>query len=1624
MLTEVNRLRENIYKALENADYAQARQKINALSQIAPGEALGLLTAMEIERGDADRAQKAWQALYSILPHDVYTLFLQARISYLRHEHVSALKILEALASRDIPAIYQEKVYNLLGQCYRFLGMGEKSADAYLQASRTADGRELAVMEYSNYLFNLHYQELSLAAEKQVAGGYNDFFADVKMFVHAPRAMEQAVLRIGYVSPDFRDHVLLNFVYALLTKADKSRFRIYIYYSGREDDYSRKIAAYADEWKNIRGLSAERAAKLIYDDGIDILVDFSGHGKDNCLPVFAYHPAPLQLSGIGYFASTGLGTMDYFLSDGYLAAKGAQQGFTEELLLLPHSHFCYTPKKNVPSCTEPPFLRNGYVVFGSFNNFTKLSDTILAAWKEILEQVPQSHLILKADVFSYAESADYAQKKLAEAGLPMDRVECRPVSRDYLQEYCDIDIALDTYPYPGGGTSCDALYMGVPLISLAGVSHGSRFGFSLLSNLDLVELCAEDIPGYIQRAVWLADNHDLLQELHRTLRSRMKNSPLMCGSGYVKEMEAAYEKIWHQYVFERAEYSRSRMEELVAACLDGGQTIRAEQVLIYMLKAYGQTAYGEFLWAALYEQKKEQERALIYVEKAIKSGGLNKGQLGAAYHLLGNLYRGAGRRKEATWAYLASSKCKDLSTGQTVDYSNYLLNMAFYEEDRQKKYQAALGYGKLLAGIKPLPAVQEYGHRKLRIGYLSADFNRHVMACFMQALFYDYDGNLYEVYGYQLGESDALTRTFAERAVEWRILGGLSSYEAARIIRGDEIDILVELGGHTAHNGLPILAYKPAPVQISGLGYFATTGLAAVDYFLTDVYTAPRTEDKYFCEKLLRLPQSHLCWKPLPGMPVYLSPLPAKRRGYITFGSLNQWDKVTDEMLGAWGRILQDMPAARLYLKSSAFDDVERKAQTKARMKKCGIDSARVQLLGRSDDYMNAYLDIDIALDAYPYPGGGTTCDALYMGVPVVSLRGESHHSRFGYSLLSNAGLAEICVADSFEEYAAKAVKLGRDINALCDLRQNLRRRLEQTPVMNGRLYMRDLENAYESVWERAKEGESASAKSVLPMVEECYHNKQWQELIIVAVRNYARATPAEQLALARFLAFAYYQQKNYVKTCLWTERALEADKEDQQMLYLQASSLEQMGDLVKAIQIAEASLVKRQNLSPELYKLFCHLRSLAGYKMGHPKMTEFYWHSYLAEHDVNMYSSYLLTFNCQDVDEAELYRKSRAYGELFSETKQFSHIGHRQHKKLRIGYISPDFRLHVMYKFYQVMLGGHDGERFSVYAYSLTNKRDEYTALCANMVDNWRDMGDKSPQEAAECIYKDEIDILVDLAGHTAGGSLPIMALKPAPIQISGLGYMATTGLPAIDYFLTDSFVDPPGMHDECFVEKLLRLKSQFCYTPELADLPAAEGTPCRERGWILFGVFNAYRKFTEPMLSLWQEILEKVANSKLLVKCQVFFSPAMVEEAYRRFAQAGFDMERVIFEPATREYMERYLDVDIALDTYPYPGGGTTCDALYMGVPVIALCSERHSTRFSYSILSNAGLGELTSVSSREYVEKAVALANETELLDILHKNLRNMMLESPVMRQDAYVKELEAHYEKLWQAYGKGD
>lgn len=298
--------------------------------------------------------------------------------------------------------------------------------------------------------------------------------------------------------------------------------------------------------------------------------------------------------------------------------------------------------------------------------------------------------------------------------------------------------------------------------------------------------------------------------------------------------------------------------------------------------------------------------------------------------------------------------------------------------------------------------------------------------------------------------------------------------------------------------------------------------------------------------------------------------------------------------------------------------------------------------------------------------------------------------------------------------------------------------------------------------------------------------------------------------------------------------------------------------------------------------------------------------------------------------------------------------------------------------------------------------------------VSYWRDIQNLSPAEAAALIYADELDILVDLAGHTNHSGLPVMAYKPAPIQISGIGWMNSTGLSAIDYFLTDINVDSPGVNDEFFTEKLIRLPhSHFCYEPFVSIKPVVKPAPFIRKGYITFGSFNRFAKLTDETLAMWSKILNMVPNARLVLRSHNFDIPLVRESAVEKFRQAGIDINRVQLKGFVVDYFSAYEEIDIALDTFPYPGGGTTCDALYAGVPVVSLAGSSHNSRFGYSILKNIGFQELCDFMPTEYIRICVELAQEHELLNQLHFILQKHMLESPIMNKALYMHDLKECY-----------
>jgi predicted O-linked N-acetylglucosamine transferase (SPINDLY family) len=353
--------------------------------------------------------------------------------------------------------------------------------------------------------------------------------------------------------------------------------------------------------------------------------------------------------------------------------------------------------------------------------------------------------------------------------------------------------------------------------------------------------------------------------------------------------------------------------------------------------------------------------------------------------------------------------------------------------------------------------------------------------------------------------------------------------------------------------------------------------------------------------------------------------------------------------------------------------------------------------------------------------------------------------------------------------------------------------------------------------------------------------------------------------------------------------------------------------------------------------------------------------------------------------------------------------------RRLRIGYVSPDMRSHAVARFLLPLLSNHDHRRFEIFGYASVRFPDAMTQRLRDQTDTWRNIIGLTDEQAANLIRQDQIDILVDLAGHTADNRLLIFARKPAPIQVTYLGYPNTTGLEAMDYRLADVHADPPGT-DALHCEKLIRLNPcAWCFEPPI-DVPL----PVRESPPITFGCFNTFAKVTDPMLAQWAQILHAVPHSRLLLKSAGLASQKLRTELKTRFTNLGIDPDRVALHSAVPGYlahMQMYGQIDIALDTFPYHGTTTTCEALWMAVPVITLAGQTHVSRVGVSLLTNVGLPELIAQTPEQYIAIAANLANDRSRLNQLHAELRQMMEKSPLRDAAAFARQVEASYLSMW-------
>lgn len=391
----------------------------------------------------------------------------------------------------------------------------------------------------------------------------------------------------------------------------------------------------------------------------------------------------------------------------------------------------------------------------------------------------------------------------------------------------------------------------------------------------------------------------------------------------------------------------------------------------------------------------------------------------------------------------------------------------------------------------------------------------------------------------------------------------------------------------------------------------------------------------------------------------------------------------------------------------------------------------------------------------------------------------------------------------------------------------------------------------------------------------------------------------------------------------------------------------------------------------------------------------------------------------------AHVHWSERHARPLFDGAKGFAN-DRDPNRRLRIGYVSPDFCHHACAHFIEPLLREHDRGTVEVLCYATARRRDDMTLRMEALAAGWRSLADLDDAAAAALIERDRIDILVDLAGHTAGGRPLLFARRPAPVQVTWLGYPDTTGMPVVDCRLTDAIADPPDGTDSWHAERLVRLPRGFlAFQPPAGAGPVAD-PPALANGFVTFGSFNSLAKVTPEVVRVWSTLLGRVPSARLLLKCRGFEDMAVRRAVLRDFARRGVRPERIeLLAPveSVADHLRAYDRMDVALDTFPYNGTTTTCEALWMGVPVVTLAGGHHVARVGASLLSNCGLAELIQQSEAGYVDAAASLAGNLPRLSGLRRGMRERIESSALLDHRSFAQTVERAYRAMWRGWTAG-
>ena len=548
-------LGEAQYRLGDHAAACQAMRRVLTLHpdhvQAAVGLARSLIALASARQSHTAPYAEAAALLEGRWPSAEDPLEARLMLAYALQEQGELTRAVEHYEAVIAVSPDHERAHNNLANCYNTLSRRQDAVRHYREVLRLSPANALAA---SSILSTMNYDEDATPAE--LLSAHRDWarvYADP-----APRPSSypnvrepQRRLRIGYVSPDLRRHVVACLFAPVLERHDRQGFETYCYYNFPQSDViTQRLSRAASHWRDICAMNDEQVAAQIREDRVDILVDLAGHTSYGRLLAFARKPAPIQVSWLGYFYTTGLSQMDAFISDRHSSPPGQEASFSERLVRLPDTRFVFEPHEFYPEVTPLPAMQRGTVTFGCLNNLGKLNPRVLRLWSRLLERIADARLLIQSRPLSDAPQRERFLALCERSGIPRSRIEVRPWAPldQATHAYRDIDVALDPFPFCGGMTSFDALWMGVPVVTLTGTLIAGRQTTAMLMNLGLEDCIAADEQHYVDIAVNLVRDRARLAELRKGLRSRVASSPLCDYQRFADELENVYRSLWREWV--------------------------------------------------------------------------------------------------------------------------------------------------------------------------------------------------------------------------------------------------------------------------------------------------------------------------------------------------------------------------------------------------------------------------------------------------------------------------------------------------------------------------------------------------------------------------------------------------------------------------------------------------------------------------------------------------------------------------------------------------------------------------------------------------------------------------------------------------------------------------------------------------------------------------------------------------------------------------------------------------------------------------------------------------------------------------------------------------------------------